>query len=242
MRALWPVFITAAIACGASLPPAGEVLDRYTEAIGGKAAYERIRTIHSEATVEFRGANRTATRSSWRAAPDRSYNVLDIPGLGRIEEGTDGRLAWSISPQRGPEIKSGEARDLALRAAAWNGEVRLRELYPRIEVAGAEDIDGRPCFELRLTPPTGAALIRYFDQQSGLLVRNITRVATPAGDLDVVTDVSDYREVNGVRTPFRIVQKGAGPVMVFTIEKLEYNVPIPASRFAVPAAIRQLMP
>ncbi len=235
------LFAAAAVAGAAELPSAGVILDRYTAAIGGKAAHERIRTIHSVATVEFRGTGRTATRSSWRAAPDKSYSMIEIPGLGRMEEGTDGKTAWSENPQRGPHIKSGEERDLAFRAAAWNGEIRLRELYPKIEVAGTADVNGSACYKLVLTPPTGATVTRYFDQQSGLLVKNVMKVTTAMGELDVETEVADYRDIEGIKTPFRITQTGAGPVMVFTIQKLEYNVPIPDSRFALPAGIRQLL-
>lgn len=241
MRVVWSLVVSAMAACGAGLPPAGTILEHYVTAIGGTAAHQRIRTIHSEVKIEFLGTGRTAARSSWRAAPNKSYSVTEIPGIGRMEEGTDGNITWSISPQRGPLIKSGEERELALRAAAWNGEIRLRELYPAITVTGIEQVDGRPCYKLLLTPPAGASLTRYFDQQSGLLVRNVMQVATPAGEVNVETNVSDYRDVDGVRTPFHITQKGAGPVMVFTIERLEYNIPVPDSRFALPSMIRQLM-
>jgi hypothetical protein len=234
-------FLLAAGAVAAQLPSANAVLDRYEAAIGGKAAYQRIRTVFSVTSVEFGGTGRKGTRTAYRATPNKSYTVMEIAGAGRMEDGTDGNIYWARSPFQGAHLKTGEERDIAQRAAAWNGELRLRELYPRIEVTGTEEIGGKPCYRLQFTPLSGPAMIRYFDQQSGLLLRSVMRVKTPAGDRDAETDLADYRQVQGIRTPWRIVQRGGGAEMVFTIEKLEYNVEIPASRFQVPAEILQLL-
>ena len=241
MRRIW----VSLIACGglmaaSGLPSADEVLNRYVEAIGGKAAHQRIRTIHSVASIEFRGTGRKATRTVYRAAPDKSFSVVEIDGVGRIEEGTDGKIAWSNTPNQGLRVKTGEERDVALRAAAWNGELRLRELYPKIELTGAEPINGRMCYKLAFTPVSGPAMTRFFDSESGLLVRAVMKVNTPNGEKEVETEVSDFRVNNGVKTPCRITQTGAGPMMVITIEKLEYNSEIPASRFDLPAELRQM--
>ncbi|MCX6623741.1 MAG: hypothetical protein NTY38_22280 [Acidobacteria bacterium] len=242
MHRVWLSLVAlAGISAAAGPPTVNDVLDRYVAAIGGQAAHQRIRTIHSVASIEFRGMGRKATRTMYRAAPNKSYSVVEIEGFGRLEEGADGNVAWTINPKEGPRLKTGDERDIALRAASWNGEMRLRELYPKIELAGAETVNGRPSYKLLFTPPSGPVMTRFFDQETSLLVRAVMKVNTPAGDRDVETEVSDYRSTDGVRTPFHITQTGAGPLMIITIETLEYNTAIPASRFDLPAEIRQLL-
>ena len=43
----------------------------------------------------------------------------------------------------------------------------------------------------------------YFDAESGLLVRQLRYADSPVGRMPTQIDYSDYREVSGVKIPFR---------------------------------------
>ena len=51
----------------------------------------------------------------------------------------------------------------------------------------------------------GSPVKLYFDPQSGLLVRQVRYASTAAGALPTQVDYSDYREVGGVKMPFRVM-------------------------------------
>src|SRR5690349_20585317 len=89
---------------------------------------------------------------------------------------------------------------------------------------------------IRASNSTEPPVRLYFDKKSGLLVRLVRYVNSPLGRNPTQIDYSDYREVAGIRLPFRWTV--AQPQGHFTIQlsEIQVNVPIDDSRFARPAA------
>jgi hypothetical protein len=73
----------------------------------------------------------------------------------------------------------------------------------------------------------------YFDD-SGLLVRMVRWSDTAVGPVPTQYDYSDYREVGGVRRPFRWVKTWTNNKATFTLKDVRPNVPIEPARFARP--------
>lgn len=230
----------AALGAPQSLPTAEAVLDRFVEETGGKAAYEKLHNEEIRGTVTVAGVALGGTMVRRGAAPDKSRTVMEIAGLGTIEEGTDGTIAWERSAVQGPRIKTGEERALALREAAFNAPVRWRELYAKAEVTGIEEIEGRPCYKVLLTPPVGKPVTHYYDRESGLLAKVAMVVASPMGDVPVEIFVGDYREVSGVRVPHSLKQRVISQEIRIMIDSVRYNTELPADAFEPPAEVRAL--
>src|SRR4030095_8931760 len=77
-------------------PTADQVLARYTEALGGAAAIEKIKTRTMKGT--WVGSNGiTLGYELYQTAPDKVYSVLNTPRQGVIERGFDGQVAWEKS-------------------------------------------------------------------------------------------------------------------------------------------------
>src|SRR5260370_28749977 len=145
----------------ADLPKAETILDKYIEVTGGKAAYEKN---HSEVTtgkMEFTGKGISGTVMSYRADPDKTYTEVEIAGIGKIREGSDGKVAWSLSAMQGPHLKEGAEKAQALQAGKSNAEVRWREIYKQAETAGVEQVDGKDCYKVVLTPNEGSPVTKY---------------------------------------------------------------------------------
>src|SRR6266851_9757578 len=88
-------FVACLLLSAADPLPKGEaILDKYIEVTGGKAAYEKKRTEVSSAVMEFVGKGVRANMTSYHAEPNRSYMVVEIEGIGKMEEGTDGSVVW----------------------------------------------------------------------------------------------------------------------------------------------------
>jgi hypothetical protein len=82
----------------------------------------------------------------------------------------------------------------------------------------------------------------YFDRDSGLLVRRVTMMPTPVGDIPCQIDYDDYRDAgHGVKVPFVLQMFPATPRMelavtaTFRVQKVEENVSVDDARFAKPA-------
>jgi hypothetical protein len=230
---------TAAFAADDIKPEA--ILDKYIEVTGGRAAYEKIQTEIATGTLELTSMGLSGTLTSYRAAPNKSYTVIDFTGMGKAEQGSNGEVAWSINPGEGPRIKQGDERAATLRNDALAAEIRWRDYYKKAELAGAEDVGGKACYKVVLTPNEGGAETRYYDKGSSLLVKVVMPITTPDGTAIAETSLSDYRDEGGILTPHTIAQKIPNLDILVKIDSVKRNADIPAGRFDVPAEIKALM-
>ena len=90
---------------GRALPNAEEVIERHIFESGGSLAYEKLKSQKITGTLAFLSRNIEARTEAWSAADGRYYQLVDIPGMGREEQGSDGRIAWERSPTLGPRAK-----------------------------------------------------------------------------------------------------------------------------------------
>ena len=223
-----------------ALPKGGDILDKYIEVTGGKAAYEKLKNRVMKGTMDIAAAGIKGDLTIYTAAPDKFYMQVELPGVGKIEEGCDGKVAWAISPT-GPRVKDGAEKESALRRADFNGEVHWQKHYKKVECVGEETVERKPCYKVQLTTPNDEVKTRYYDKSTGLLVKSTGTEKGQMGDIPVETIVSDYKKVDGISLPFKSVQKTLGTEFNITLEKVEHNVKLPDNRFDLPDDIKQLI-
>ena len=98
-----------------------------------------------------------------------------------------------------------------------------------------DTINDRPAQVLQGTSPGGTLASLYFDRESGLLVRLVRFAPSKVGRLPTQIDYADYRDVAGVKLPFRWTVSWLSGVDTFELMEIQPNVSIDAARFAKPA-------
>ena len=220
-----------------NLPKGDEIMDKHIEAIGGKAAFDKLKNSAAEGTMAVGGIK--GPMKVYQAAPNKMLLDVDLPGIGKILEGTDGETAWSNNPFTGARIKKDEERAQAIRGATFN-ESKWRDMYKSAECVGEEDVESKPCYKVKLTTPEGNVRTSWYDKKNYLLVKQASKEKSPQGEIEQESLVSDYKKVDGVLVPHKVVQKAAGQEMVMTLDKVQFNVDMPADRFALPDEIKKL--
>jgi len=223
------------------LPKGETILDKYIEVTGGKAAYEKRHNETTSGAMEFAANGIKGTITAWHAEPDKSYMELNITGVGKIQEGSDGKVAWALSAIQGARVKEGEEKAAALQAAKFNADLNWREIYKQAQTMGVESVDGKDCYKVVLTPNEGNPNTRYYDKQSGLLVKMSMIAKSPMGDIPVESLVSDYRKEGDILMPHKVTQKGAGQEIVIMIDTVKNNADMPKDRFDPPDEIKALL-
>jgi hypothetical protein len=208
---------------------------------GGSAAHERIVSWQMRGTIEMPKMGVKGTVAALSAAPRRSHTAMELEGLGVQQMGTDGEVVWELSPMTGNRVIEGEERDVMLRDATFHSDVRWSEVFSDAVVESLGEVDGAPAHVLKLTAPDGTWERRYYDVDSGLFVRREMTVTTQMGKVAMTESRSDYREVGGVRIPFRTVVHVMNIDQVFVIEEAHENVELPADAFAIPDPIKSLL-
>jgi hypothetical protein len=213
------------------------VISRYIEAIGGRAAIEKVRTQVTKGTFALPEMGIYAPFETYLEPPDKSYMHIDFTDVSPASNGVNGDIAWQIHPMTGAQILKGEDRLAALRGAEIDPLVDWKKYYKTAEVTGHETIAGQSCTQVTFTPETGANLIVYFNDSTHLLVRMIGI----QGGMKAQTDISDYRDTGALKQPYRLKVTTPQFSFEFQVDSIEQNVPIPPEKFALPPEIQRLV-
>jgi hypothetical protein len=217
------------------LPTSDLVLDRYVEAIGGRAAWEKLTSRQSIGTIQIPAMSLSGTVEVHEKAPNRLLAVVVISGA-TFRQGYDGTAAWADDPQNGLRSLSGQELAEAGREADFYRPLNLRKVYSKLAVTGAEKIGDRDTFVMEATLPDAQVDKMYFDNQSGLLLRSTTHRHTIQGAVAIQADLADYREVDGVKLPFSVRQSSAETDFTIQITEVHHNISLDDAQFSKPAA------
>ena len=221
-------------------PDAKEVMEKYIQVTGGREAHEKVKNIVAEGTIEVSAVGIKGSFKSWQATQQQVVEI-DISGIGKMVEGTDGKNAWSVSAVQGNRVKEGKELDEALFDAELHGELNWQKRYKKVETVGIADVEGKQAYKVIATPEKATPRTMYFDKDSGLLLKVESKQTTPMGEFEAEMFLGDYREVSGIKVPLKNRLKISGQEMVITLEKIQANVEIPKDRFAVPAEVKDLL-
>jgi outer membrane lipoprotein-sorting protein len=223
------------------LPKAETILDKYIEATGGKAAYQKHHSEIQKGAIELAAMGLKGTVTTYRAEPDKSYSEIELAGLGRTREGSDGQIFWSLSAMMGPHVKEGAEKAQAELAARFNAELNWRTLFKEAKTTGVDTVDGKECYKVVLTPAEGSAITQCYDKQTNLMVKMTMTAQSPLGEQTVDSFATDYRKEGDVLVAHKIKQSLAGQDMVLSIDSVTFNTEIPKDKFALPDEIKALV-
>jgi outer membrane lipoprotein-sorting protein len=225
----------AAVAPALAQTSVEQILEKYTQALGGQAAYEKVTTRAMKGTVEIPDDNVTGAAQIVAKAPGSFRLTMDIPGYGVVETVLDGGNGWEKNPDSGTHAMSKTDLAVAQRDHHFYREVRLKELYPKMETAGADKVEGHAVYVIEATPAGGSAEKFYFDAESGLLVKHdFERVTLEDGIVQYEMLLRDYREVDGLKLPFTIEQRSPDNTTIFKFAEIKNNVTLADTAFAKP--------
>ncbi len=214
-------------------PDAKAVLDRYLQASGGRAAWEKTRAMYTKASLSAFGLKGTV--ETWRRAPDAHASAVAIGPLAIKDWGMGGK-AWRTDPSG--TLLALDGKDLEdAQTSAWFENDRWLEPDQgggSITLAGeVKDSLGTRAV-LEVTPPAGKPRRLEFDRKTGMLVRTVSK----SDQRTVTTTESDFRPVAGWMTAFKSVQGVEGaPANTATVqaESVWVGESIPDERFMPPA-------
>jgi Protein of unknown function (DUF620) len=233
---VWTLTAYAQDAPKASITP-DEIMEKSIQASGGREAMMKLTSLAGSGTMDIVSMGAKATTEVYAKAPDKRLTVTKVEGYGEIKEGYDGKIAWSMEPQNGLVELSGDRLAAARRDAQFNGELRWKELYPKAEVTGKEQVAGRDCWVLKLTPTEGKPVVRYYDAETFLMAKVVVSADTPQGPAEIPVEFSDWRDIgNGVKGPYtmKVTVPGVGELITKYTE-MKFNVEIDDAKFGKPA-------
>ncbi len=215
-----------------ALPNAGEVLDKYVQAIGGADALHKISTRLEKGTLVGFGPTGMPVEV-YAKAPDARVTVVQTP-RGQNVTAYNGQTGWMSGMGPSRPITGGEL-DNEKRNADFYFAADIKTEFQQIRVAREDKVGDHDAYVLMARSPGRTPVRFYFDKDSGLLLREMRLVETPLGRNPSEVDYADYRETDGLKIPYQWTIARPGGRFTIKITEVQQNVPIDESKFAAPA-------
>lgn len=212
-------------AVAGDIPKVDDILNRYIEAVGGREALQRLTTrvcIGREITDLSSREHPIYERFHFEAYSKipSNYYTKTWTDAGNYVRAFDGTTGW-IKDRCGmhsDERANSDRLDWLLNPQF---ALRVKEYYRDLTLEGTQKVRGYTVYVLE-SPSVHRPL--FFDTASGLLI-----------GFGHNWEIHDYREVDGILYPRRIHISRKGGSTVYEFDRVEHNVPIADSLFAVPA-------
>jgi hypothetical protein len=219
-----------------ALPSADEVLSRYVEAVGGRAAIAKLKT------RVMRGTREASQGRSWPMEitvkePDKYLMVIQVPQQGEIRQAFDGTTAW-VKGSQGVRALSVNEMAAVKQNIELSRAIKIGEPFPRMTVTGKEKVGAMEAYVLEYRPANGVTEKLFFDVQTGLLLRKLTTKETVLLPIPEQIDFEDYRIVDGVKLPFIIRISNIDTYFSLTrkLTEIKHNVAVEDAQFNMPQA------
>jgi thiol-disulfide isomerase/thioredoxin len=215
-------------------PTINDVLNKYVQALGGRAAVARVTSRVTKGRVDIAGVSFGGKLETYAKAPNMALTVMTAEPMGVLKRGFDGLTAWSRSDQKdarqpSPTELAALADDLQLYR-----DIKLREIYPRMRFLDKGNVGTREVYILEAISRSGSTEKLYFEVESGLLLRRDTMRPSSRGPVQAEFYFSDWRDVDGIKLPFKTTERLAGTTYIFTLEEVRHNLQLDDEVFRAP--------
>ena len=209
-----------------------ELLRAHRDAMGGIDALLAVKTMRM--TVHLSMMMLEGTVETLMAAPDKNWTRIETNVMA-FTEASDGSTRWKMD-QNGQLTRREDDRMLQAPAPVLS-DFQYLFANPEISVvdAGTQTIEGKEYRVLEIDAPGFRKVRRkYLDPETLLCVRE----AAEEEGISVVMTYSDFRVVDGIPMPGKILQQPQIPGLpptTLTLEELVFNAPLDMTVFDPPA-------
>ena len=225
------------VARATDVPTADQILNKFTQAIGGAAKVNALTSFIATGTSEgYGGLGGKGTYQIYAKSPDQrtvTINFKDHPERGDSTWAYNGKTGWIKSPRSllGDYDVTGNDLDGMRLDAELSFPGRIKQAFTNLRVGNPDSVNDKSVNVLQGTGPRGLLATMYFDSQSGLLVRTVIFTNTPVGRVPRQSDYSDYRDVGGIKFPFKYSFLWLDGRYSAELTDIKTNVAIDAAKF-----------
>jgi outer membrane lipoprotein-sorting protein len=216
-------------------PTVDQVFAKYIQAVGGTQKLAALTSFTAKGTfIGFETEQTKVPMELYAKAPNLRTMIVHTR-IGDSVRNYDGRGAWIAAPDRPVQLLTltGGNLDGARVDAMVAFPAQIKSLFASWKV-GATGINDKEVKVVQGTSPGLSPTNFYFDD-AGLLVRSVRFVNTAVGRVPTQVDYSDYRDVAGVKMPFKTIVTWTNGQTTTELTDVQPNVAIDAAKFARPA-------
>jgi photosynthetic reaction center cytochrome c subunit len=245
------------------LPSPESILDKYIEASGGAQRLAGLTSISAKGTsVGFGGFGGGGAVELLAKAPDKRATIILFKAetnRGDQIRTYDGRDGWVRTPLN--VLGEFQLRGGDLDGARFDAQLsfpgQIKQILTNLKAGPPISITDLPAPDSQSTlqqdvkldqthsvnvvqgrGPRNLLVTLYFDRQTGLLLRELRYGNSPIGRVPTQIDFADYRDVNGIKLPFRITYAWLDGRDSIVLSEIKTNVPVDEAKFGRPAPLK----
>lgn len=216
-----------------------ELMAKAIEAAGGEANWRKItsRVIVGDVDMIHQGVKGATTIYS--KMPNKTATEMTFTAIGKtigkgfeFFDGTGGEEIYTFAPV---EKYSGKKLEDMRLGSDMLALLNWKTNYKTIEVKGTEKCGDEECYVVEFTPEKGSKVTELYSTKTFLLMKRRGVISSSTSDQATPYSItfSDYREVDGIKIPFKMVSTNPGMGDIVTVVKsVKHNVEIDDKLFA----------
>ena len=245
------------------LPTPESILDKFIQASGGAQRLAGLTSIDGKGTsVGFGGFGGGGDVEVVAKAPDKRATIILFKaetGRGDQIRTYNGRDGWVRTPLN--VLGEFQLRGGDLDGARFDAQLsfpgQIKQILTNMKAGPTTSINDLPAPAsqsslqqdvatgqshvvdvVQGTGPRGLLVTLYFDRQTNLLLRELRYGPSPIGRVPTQIDFADYRDVNGIKLPFRITYAWLDGRDSIVLSEIKTNVAVDEAKFGRPAPLK----
>jgi CubicO group peptidase (beta-lactamase class C family) len=215
-----------------------ELMAKAIEAAGGEANWRKITSRVTAVDMDFINQGVKGKAVSYSKFPNKVATETTFTALGKtiakgfeFFDGSYGEELYTFAPV---EKYAGKKLEDVKLGSEMLSMLNWKTNYKTVEIKGIEKVGDEECYVVEFTPEKGTRATEFYSTKTFLLLkrRGISASSTSEQSLPYSAVFSDYRDVDGIKLPFKTVNSTSSMGDIVTVvTSVKHNVPIDDKTF-----------
>ncbi|RWW93802.1 M16 family metallopeptidase [Flavobacterium cerinum] len=189
------------------------VMDNYIKAVGGEKALKAVKSVATKSNGTVQGM--AVVFTSKVTSDNKQLVEITAMGMSLMKQVINEKGGYKSGQGQREDITGTELADLKASAVPFE-ELTLANSKD-VKVTGIEAINGAEAYAVKKGETT-----LYYDVKTGYKIAEANQQDTPAGKIPVFTYFSDYKDVKGIKIPYKVVMN-IGVDLDLTVSEVKIN-------------------
>jgi hypothetical protein len=206
------------------------LIQRYFEAIGGTDKVRAVKSMELTYDMELMGMQVT---SKIIKDSGKYFMAMTAPGMTLVKQVYDGEKGTIEGMGQQMAAEGEDLEDMKMQSNLFPEQLYGTDGF-KADVKGIEDLDGKSCYKLVVTNPSGSTSTEYYDAKTFLKVKALQVTEAQGQTVTTTTAYGDYKAVDGIMVPHTMTITGPMPTpMVMKASDIKINPSVDPSIFKI---------
>jgi len=202
---------------------ANSILEKYIEAIGGKAKLDGVESYAMLAEAEMQGM--TLELEMKKTSKEQFMQDVRVMGNSMQKQVIDGDKGYMMAQGQRKDLSEEELKKLKEESAAFPELNYL--LAGGVSLEGVEAVGDKKAYKLKVTDEKTV----FYDVETGLKLQEVNNIEAGGQQMQQTLSYGDYKEVSEIMFPFTLTQTMGPQKFDFIVKEIKVNEGVDAKDF-----------